>query len=176
MMRLAAIVLLAVLTALPLSLQPSAPPVAWLAGAALVVGGVGVTAWSVPLVTAAEALVVIAYALALVIARPADDMFTGIALGATAVLLLALVHFAGRTRGAALGDAVAASQVRQWLAVAGVGVVAAAGLTATAAPLGVALRSAALPVVVIAAALGALLTVGGVIALVLREGGPGPGS
>ena len=43
-------------------------------------------------------------------------------------------------------------------------------LTAAAVPLGVALRGATLPVMVIAAALGAVLTVAGVIALVAREG------
>jgi hypothetical protein len=121
MMRLAAVVLLAILAALPVSIQPSAPPVAWLAGAALVVGGIAVIAWSVPLVTAAGVLVLIAYALALAIAGPAGDVFTALALGALSVVLLALVHFGARTRGAALGAAVAASQVRQWLAVVGVG-------------------------------------------------------
>ena len=57
MMRLAAMVLLAVLAALPLAVRPSSPPVTWLATAALVVGGVGVITWSVPLVTAAGSLV-----------------------------------------------------------------------------------------------------------------------
>ena len=148
MMRLAAMVLLVVLTACPLGVQPSTPPVTWLATAALLVGGVGVIAWSVPLVTAAGSLVVIAYA-------------------------LALVHFGARVRGAVVGASVIAGQARQWLAVVGLGVVAAVALTAAAAPLGGVLRGATLPVVVIAAALGAVLTVGGVIALVAREG-PGP--
>jgi len=174
MMRLAAVVLLAVLAALPLAVRPSSPPVTWLATAALVVGGVGVIAWSVPLVTAAGSLVLIAYALALVLAGPAADPLAALALGSILVLLLALVHFAGRARGAALGPSVIASQVRQWLAVVGLGTVAAVVLTAAAAPLGVALRSATLPVVVIAAALGAVLTVAGVIALLAREASGGP--
>jgi hypothetical protein len=174
MMRLAAVVLLAVLAALPLTVRPSSPPVTWLATAALLVGGVGVIAWSVPLVTAAGSLVLIAYALALVIAGPAADPLTATALGSTLVLLLALVHFGGRVRGAALGPSVIASQVRQWLAVVGWGVVAAVVLTQVAAPLGVALRSAPLPLVVLAAALGAVLTVAGVIALVAREARGGP--
>jgi hypothetical protein len=173
MMRLAAMVLLAVLAALPLSVRPSAPPVTWLATAALVVGGVGVIAWSVPLVTAAGSLVLIAYALALVIAGPAAEPLTAIALGSTLALLLPLVHFGGRVRGAVLGPSVIASQARQWLAVVGWGAVAAVVLTQAAAPLGVALRSATLPVAVIAAALGAVLTVAGVIALVAREAGSG---
>jgi hypothetical protein len=170
MMRLAAVVLLAVLVALPLGVRPSTPPVTWLATAALVVGGIGVIAWSVPLVTAAGSLVVIAYALALVIAAPAAESLTAIALGATLVLLLALVHFGSRVRGAMIGPSVIAAQARQWLAVVGLGVAAAVGLTAVAAPLGAALRGATLPVVVVAAALGAVLTVAGVIALVARDG------
>ncbi len=170
MMRLAALVLLAVLAALPLGVQPATPPVTWLAMAALLVGGVGVIAWSVPLVTAAGSLVVIAYALALVIAAPAPELLPPIALGATLVLLLALVHFGGRVRGALIGPGVIAAQARQWLAVVGLGVAATVGLAALAAPIGVALRSATLPLVVIAGALGAVLTVAGVIALVAREG------
>jgi hypothetical protein len=176
MMRLAAIVLLAVLAALPLSVRPSSQPVTWLVTAALVVGGVGVIAWSVPLVTAAGSLVLIAYALALVLAGPAADPLAAIALGSTVVLLLALVHLGGRVRGAVLGPSVIASQARQWLAVVALGAVAALVLTQAAAPLGVALRSAALPVVVIAAALGAVLTVAGVIALVAREASGRPTS
>ena len=170
MMRLAALVLLAIVAALPLAVRPSTPPVTWLATVALVVGAAGVIAWSVPLVTAAGSLVVIAYALALVVAGPAADSLIAIALGATLVLLLALVHLGGRVRGAFLGPSVVAAQARQWLAVVGSGVVVAVVLTVAAAPLGAALRGASLPVVVIAAALGAVLTVAGVITLLAREG------
>ena len=176
MMRLAALGLLAVLAALPLAVRPSSPPVTWLATAVLVVGGVGVIAWSVPLVTAAGSLALIAYALALVIGDPTADPLAAIALGSTLALLLALVHFAGRVRGAALGPSVVAAQVRQWLTVVGLGAALAGGLIAAAVPVGVALRNATLPVVVIAAALGAVLTVAGVIALVAREAGGGPRS
>lgn len=168
-MRLAALVLLAVVAALPLGLQPTTPPVVWLVTVALLMGGVGVIAWSVPLVTAAGSLVVIAYALALVIAAPVAELLPPIVLGATLVLLLALVHFGGRVRGAQIGPSVLAAQARQWLAVVGLGVAAAVGLAAVAAPLGAALRSATLPMVVVAAALGAVLTVAGIIALLARE-------
>lgn len=177
MMRLAALVLLAVLAALPLSVRPSVPPVAWLATVAVVVGGVGVIGWSVPLVTAAGSVVLIAYALALVVAGPVAEPLAAIALGSTLVLLLALVHFGGRVRGAVLGPSVVAAQARQWLAVVGWGAVAALVLTQVATPLGAALRSASsLPMAVIAAAIGAVLTVAGVIALVAREARGGPGS
>jgi hypothetical protein len=170
MMRLAAMVLLVILAACPLGVRPSTPPVTWLAVAALALGGVGVIAWSVPLVTAAGSLAMIAYALALVVAASPAEPLAAIALGATLVLVLALVHFGGRVRGAVVGAPVIAAQARQWLAVVGLGIVAALVLTAVATPLGAVLRDATLPVVVIAAALGAVLTVGGIIALVAREG------
>lgn len=169
MMRLAAVVLLVVLAALPLSVRPSAPPVAWLAVGALAVGAAGVAAWSVPLVTAAGSLAVIAYALGLVIVRPEVDLVTPLALGAALVLLLALVHLAARARGAGLAPSVIAAQVRRWLAVVGLGVGTAVALVAVAGPLGAALRGAALPVVIAASALGALVAVAGVIAALASE-------
>lgn len=168
MMRLAAAILLAVLVTVPLLLRPS-PPITWLAVAALVVGGAGVVALSVPLVTASAALTLVAYALALVIVRPPFGPVAAIAVGATLVLLLTLVHFAGRTRDAAISLRVVVTQVRQWLTIIAIGAVVAVGLQAAAAALAVGLRGAALPVVVVAAALGALLVVAGVIALMARE-------
>jgi hypothetical protein len=171
MMRLAAAILVAVLAAFPLGVL-SAPPVAWLAVAALVAGGAGVIALSVPVVTAGASLALIAYALALVIARAAVDPVAAIAFGATLVLLLALVHFASHVHGAAVAVSVVAARIRQSLAIVAVGIAAALGLTAGGAALGGALRDAPLPVVVVAAALGALLAAAGVIALVTtRETG-----
>jgi hypothetical protein len=92
--------------------------------------------------------------------------------GATLVLLLALVHFAARVHGAALGRAVVAGQIRHWLAVVAAGMVTAAGLTAGGALLGPVLGGATLPMVVVTAALGALLTAAGVITLTTREEPP----
>jgi hypothetical protein len=161
----------AVLAAFPLSVL-SAPPVTWLAVAALGVGGAGVAALSVPVVTAGASLALIAYTLALVMARAAVDPIAAIALGATLVLLLALVHFAGHVHGAAVAVSVVASRIRQSLAIVAVGIAAALVLTAGGAALSGALRDAPLPVVVAAAALGALLAAAGVIALVTtRERG-----
>lgn len=171
MMRLAAAILVAVLVALPLTVLASAP-VTWLVVPALVVGGAGVVALSVPLVTAGASLALIAYALALVIVRAPFDPVAAIAFGATLVLLLALVHFAGRVHGAAIGPSVITSQIRHWLVIVAAGVVAAVVLTAAAAALGFTLRGAALPVVVVVAALGALVTVAGVIALVTTHADP----
>jgi hypothetical protein len=170
MMRLAALALLLGLAALPLSVRPAPPPVAWLAWAALAVGGIGVLVWSVPLVTASGVLALIAYALALVIVGPAADPLVAAALGAALVLLLALVHFAGRVRGTALGPGVVAEQARRGLAVAGLGVAAAMGLLAAAVPLGAILRSATFPVVVGVATLGGLMTVASVIVLITGAG------
>jgi hypothetical protein len=176
MRRLAALGLLAVITGLPLSVGPSRLAVGWLVALALGLGGVGVIAWSLPCVTAAGALTVIAYALALVIAGPPADPVIALALGSALVLLPVLVHWAGHARGAALGPSVLAALARQWLAVVGLGVAVAVALAAATAALGDALRSGALPVVVITAALGVLLTVAGLVVLVAREGGGGADS
>ncbi len=171
MLRVAAAILVAVLAALPLSVV-FAPPVTWLAVAALVVGGAGVAALSVPVVTAGASLALIAYTLALVIARSPVDPVAGIAFGAALVLLLALVAFAGKVRGATVAASVVASQIRQWLVTIAAGVAAALVLTAGGAVLGGALRGAALPVLVVVAALGTLLAAAGVIVLVTtRESG-----
>ena len=102
MMRLAAVALVGILVAFPLAVLPAAP-VTWLAAAALVIGSAGALILAVPLVTAAASLALVAYALALAIVRPAPDPVGAITLGAALVLLLALVHFAGRVDGAALG-------------------------------------------------------------------------
>ena len=168
MMRLAAALLLLVVMALPLSVRP-APPVTWLAAAGLALGGIGVLAWSVPLVTAAGALALVAHAMALAIAGPEAAPAAAIALGAGLVLLLALVHFGGRVRGAMRGPGVVVAQARQWLMVAGLGTVVAVALVMAAPPLGAALGRAPMPVVVAAAALGAVVAVAGVIALLRRE-------
>jgi hypothetical protein len=165
MIRLAAAALLLVVVAFPLAVLPLAP-VTWLAGAALGVGGAGVALGSVGIVSTGAAVAVIGYALALMIARPAPEPLTAGALGATLVVLLALVHLGGRMRGAALGAGVMAGQARQCLGVVAAGVVAASAVTLGGAALGPLVRGATLPVVVAAAALGVLLAGAGVIALV----------
>ena len=81
----------------------------------------------------------------------ATATITGVGL----VLLLAKASTsASRTHGAALGYPVLRSQARHWLAVAALGVVGAAVLTVGGEALALALRGAALPMVV--AASGAL--------------------
>jgi hypothetical protein len=170
MMRLAALVLVAVVAGIPLEILAAAP-VTWLAGAALSVGGVGALALSMSFVTAGAALALIAYTLALTAGRPAADPIVSVVFGGTLVLLLALVHFAGRVDGALIGRGVIAGQLRRWLGIVALGVVAAGGLAAGGAVLGPILVGATLPIVVVAAALGSLLTVAGVIALVTAPSG-----
>ena len=59
-----------------------------------------------------------------------------------------------------------AVQVRQWLLVVAIGVLAAAALAGAGTALAVTLEGVTLPLVVVAATLGAVLTMAGVIALV----------
>jgi hypothetical protein len=165
MIRLAAVVLVGIIVGIPLAIVPAAP-VTWLAVATLVVGTIGAFARSVPLVTAGASLSLIAYAVALTLAGPAADPIASVVFGGTLVLLLALVHFAGRIEGAVVGPGVLAGQIRHWMVIVALGVAAAAVLTLGGAVLAPLLVGATLPVVVVAAALGAVLTVAGVISLV----------
>ena len=164
MTRAAAVLLVAAVVAFPLTTFPAAP-VTWLAGAAFVIGILGASALSVPLVTTGAAVALVAHALALVLTRAPADPIAAAALGATLVLLLALVHLAARTHGAAIGLGVVAGQVRQWLAVVLPGLAAALLLPAAAALLGPTLFGASLPIVIITGVVGALLTAAGLIAL-----------
>ena len=171
MMRLAACALVLVAAALPLAIYPAAP-VTWLALGALLAGGAGVALRSAPTVTVGGALALIAHAVALLIVRPAFDPVGAIALGATLTLLVLVVHFTARVHGAALGASVVTWQVRAWLLVLAVGVLAAAVLTLTGTALASGLRAASLPMVVVAAALGAGVAMAGVIALLAARRRP----
>jgi len=162
MLRLAALLLVAVLAVVPTGVLAAAP-VTWLAGLVLVVGGVGALAFSIPLITTGASLALITYALALVLGRPAVDPVPAIAFGAALTLVLTLVHFAGLVRGARVPPVVIAAQVRLWLTVVALGVAAAVALTASAALLAPMLVGAQLPVVTAATALGAVLVAAGII-------------
>jgi hypothetical protein len=170
MIRLAIAVLVALIVGTPLAILPAAP-VSWFAVAAVATGGVGVLALSVSLVTASASLSLVAYALALTWARPVADPVVSVVFGGALVLVLALTHFARGSEGAMLGPGVIAGLIRHWLGIVGLGIAAAAVLTLGGAVLGPALVGASLPVVVVAAALGAALTVAGVIALVTASRG-----
>jgi hypothetical protein len=169
MIRLATVLLVAVVSAFPALVTPTVP-VTWLASLAFVVGTLGVLVRSMALSTASAALALIAYALALVVGRAASDPLAAAVFGGVLVALLALAHLAARTDGAWLGPAVVAVQVRQWLASIVLGLAAALMLTTTARLLALALAGAALPTVVVAAALGAVLAVAGAVALTTRRG------
>ena len=170
MIRLAIAVLVALVVGTPLAILPAAP-VSWLAIAAAVLGGGGVLALSVSLVTASASLSLIGYALAVSWARTAADPVVSVILGGALVLLLALTHFARGSEGALLGPGVVAGLIRHWLAIVGLGVAAALVLALGAVVLAPLVVGASLPVVVAAAALGAGLTVAGVIALVTTPRG-----
>jgi hypothetical protein len=161
-LRLAGLLLVGVLALVPVTVLPAAP-ITWLAGVVLVVGGVGMLARSTRVVTTAASVAVIAYALALVIDRPSVDPAAAIAFGATLVLVLALVHFAECVHGASVPPGVVAGQVQRWLGVAALGAAGATGLTLGAALLAPGLTGARLPVVTAAAALGAILTLAGLV-------------
>jgi hypothetical protein len=169
MLRPAAVVLLVILGAIPVAVLPEAP-VTWVALLALIVGGAGVMALAVRIVTAGASLGMIAYALALVLARPAVDPAAAMAFGAALVLLLALVHFAARVRGAVVAPAVGAAQVRQWLVTVALGLGAATVITLGAAALRPSAGGVTLPVIVVTTALGALLTAAAVVALLAATG------
>jgi hypothetical protein len=168
MLRLAALLLVAVLALVPMTVLPSAP-VSWLAGLVLVVGGVGALTRSTPVVTAGASLAVVAYAVALVLERPAVDPVAAIAFGVTIVLLLALAHFAERVHGAVVPAAVIAAEVWRWLGVAALGAAAAAGLTLGAVLLAPALAGARVPLLTAATALGAALAVAGLVRAMLSR-------
>lgn len=171
MLRAAAGVLVAILGGVPLTVL-AGPPVSWLVVWSLVVGGAGVAVLSVPVVTAGAVLALMAYTLALVIVQPPVDPVVAIAMGVAPVVLLPLVHFAGRAQGADVGRGVIVAQLRQWLATAAAGVLVAGALTAGAAALGASLGPTSLPVAVAASALGSLLVVAGAITLVMPPGRP----
>jgi hypothetical protein len=175
MLRLAAAVLLVVLVAFPVAVLPAAP-VTWLAVVALAVAGGGIAVLSVPVTTAGAALALITYALALVIAQAPVDPVAAIGVGVDAVVLLTLVQFAGHAQGALLGPAVLAGRLRQWLAAAGLGAAVAGALVTVATLLELVLRGVTLPVVAAAAALGALLAMAGLVALMTAAPAPPPRS
>ena len=168
MLRLAGLLLVAVLAIVPLTVLPGAP-ITWLAAVVLAVGGGGALTRSTTMVATGASLAVIAYALALVLERPVVDPVAAIAFGATLVLVLAVVHFAERVAGASVPSAVIAAQARHWLTVAGLGGAVAAGLTLGAAILAPLLTGARLPVVTAAAALGAAVTAAALVHAMLSR-------
>src|SRR5262249_61975120 len=99
MMRAAAAILVAVLGAFPLSVL-FAPPITWLAVAALVVGGTGVVLLSIPLVTAGASMALIAYTTALVTTEAAVRPLAALPHGAPRGVLVAPLLLRGHLHNA----------------------------------------------------------------------------
>jgi hypothetical protein len=171
MIRHVAAVLVLILVGFPLVVLPSRlVAVVALVAAALCAGGIA--ALSVPVLTAGATVAVIEYALALSLVGSHTDLAIAIVFGVALFLLLAMVDFMSRLRGAAAGADVLASMIRYWIAVAAVG----AGVTIALAIGGTALAREATrvsyPVAVLGGALGALVAALGVIRLVTAPRGP----
>ena len=168
MTRVVAAALAVTACAVPLAVYPAAP-VTGLVLLALGAQGLGIAVLAVPVVMAGGALALVAYAVALLIVQPPVNPPGAIALGASLTTLALIVQFAARTRGAALGPTVLATQAREWLRVAAAGVIGAAMLVVAATILAGVFRALALPWVIGAAALGALIAMAGGVALTARR-------
>jgi hypothetical protein len=84
--------------------------VAGFAGVAAAVCAAGVATLSVPLVTAGASLALLEYTVALwQLSRP-PDVIAGVGIGLSLLLLLQVIDFARRVRGAALAPAVAGGE------------------------------------------------------------------
>ena len=171
MTRLAAAGLFLVVLAFPVAVYP-APPVTWIASVAALAGAAGVVLLAVPALTVGGALALVAYAVALLIARPPADPPGAIVFGAALTLLPLVVHFAARTAGAAVGAGVVAGQLREWALVVATGVVVAAALAVVGTSLAAVVQRASPPLVVAAAAGGAGVAMAGVVALLVRRREP----
>lgn len=134
-MRILAAILAAVLVTLPLLVHAS-EVVGEVIAIAAVLCAAGILALSVPVVTAGAALALIGYAIALRLAAGPPEVPTALAFGVAAVLLLEVVDFSRRVRGAMVTPSVFIAQARYWLGLASagaaVGIVLAAGAMAMA--------------------------------------------
>jgi hypothetical protein len=168
MMRLMALPLVAIIAALPLTVLPS-PYLGWIAVPAFLLASAGAITLFPPLTTAGAGIALIEYSVALTVAASVPDVVAATVFGLAIVLLLALVHFAYRTQGAAVSSTVIRSQVREWLTITAIAILAVFVLAITASALRLALPATAIPLVV-GAALGGLVTVAAVVALLTIDG------
>lgn len=163
-MRHVATLLGLVLVGLPLVVAPSWLIAAPGAVAALLIA-TGIIALSSALITAGVAVSLIEYTLALWIRTRPPDPLTAVALGAALVLLLQVVDFARRFRGARVDPAVVTGQIRYWLRTGMVGVML--GLAVTVLAMGVLPRLPPAAYLVLATA-GALMAVLGLARMLMR--------
>jgi hypothetical protein len=164
-MRHVAALLGLVLVGLPLVVTSSWVLVAPGAVAALLIA-TGILTLSTPVVTAGIAMSLVEYTLALWIETRPLDTLTAVALGAALVLLLQVVDFARRSRGAQVNPAVITGQIRYWLRTGILGVTLGLAVTGLATGFVPPLPPAAFPVL---ATVGALMAVLGVARLLVRR-------
>jgi hypothetical protein len=163
-MRQVAALLGLVLAGLPLLVTPSWVLVALGAVTALLIAA-GIIVLSTPLVTAGIAVSLIGYTLALSIGTRPLDPLTAVALGVALMLLLQVVAFAERFRGARVDPAVVTGQIRYWLRTGILGVML--GLAVTGLAPNVLPRLPPAAYLVLATASG-LISVAGVARLLVR--------
>lgn len=159
MIRMLAGLLALVVVGHPLMIAPSE-----LTGKLAVVAGIlcaaGIAALSTRLLAVGAALSLVGYALALLSSAASPHPLAAVALGVVIFLLLHVVEFAARFRGAAVDSGVLPGQVRYWVS-SGVGAAAVGILLAISAG-GIAFRLPR-PAYPAAAALGALIAFLGVV-------------
>jgi hypothetical protein len=109
------------------------------------------------------------YALALAMADAPPSAARALAMGLAIMLYLAATYLARHVAPATLGPGVLRSVLRRWLEALALGAAGTAALTLTGHALAAGLRGAALPAVVIVAAVGAVLTAAGVVGLILAR-------
>jgi hypothetical protein len=153
MMRWLAALLGVCVVGLPLLLTPAAVVAVPAAIAAALIAA-GVLLLHTPLITAGSSVALIAYGLALVLGHHAPEPLSAVAMGEALLLLIQVVHFAGRVRGVDVSSAVVAFQIRYWLRVAIVAM--ALGLGVSAVAMRVALPAVAAPMLAAAGAIAAL--------------------
>ena len=111
--------LLAGLLVLPLVGLPLLAEASWLTGTIGAAAGVlcvgGIVGWSFRLLRAGAALSLIEYAVALWVSAVPPDILAAVAFGVVLMLLLDVVGFDARFRGAALHPGVLRGQIRYWL-------------------------------------------------------------
>jgi hypothetical protein len=153
--HLAAILVLA-LVGLPFLAAPS-----WLVGTlgavAAVLCAAGILVLSIPLLALGASLGLIQYALALWLSAGPPDLLVALGLGVALSLLLQVVEFGGRFRGAALAPGVVREQIRDWVATEAVAATAGIVLTIVAGSVTFDLPPPAYPAVAAVGALGAFL-------------------
>ena len=147
-MRQAAAPLAVIVAGLPFVVTPSWIIIAPGAVAALLIAA-GIVWLSPPAISAGIAVSLVEYTLALCLAAGPLDPLTAVAMGAGMVLLIQIVDFARRFRGADIAPSVVREQIRYWLGIDVLALVLGLVVAGLAAGLTPALPSAASPVLAV---------------------------